>query len=59
MFGGSDEGHFFALNAETGTEVWRQNLGGIRSNPVTYTIQGKQFVSVAAGNALFTFALQP
>ncbi len=60
VFGGSDEGHFFALDAETGNEVWRQNLGGIiRANPVTYLIQGKQFVSIAAGNALFTFALQP
>jgi len=60
VFGGSDEGHFFALDAETGNEVWRQNLGGIiRANPVTYLIHGKQFVSIAAGNALFTFALQP
>lgn len=60
VFGGSDEGHFFALDAETGNEVWRQNLGGIiRANPVTYLIQGRQFVSVAAGNALFTFALEP
>ena len=59
-FGGSDEGHFFALDAETGKEVWRQNLGGIiRANPVTYLVHGRQFVSVAAGNALFTFALQP
>jgi alcohol dehydrogenase (cytochrome c) len=58
VFGGSDEGHFFALDAETGREVWRQNLGGIiRANPVTYLVGGRQFVSIAAGSALFTFAL--
>jgi hypothetical protein len=38
--------------------VWRQNLGGIiRANPVTYLVGGRQFVSIAAGSALFTFAL--
>ena len=58
VFGGSDEGHFFALDAETGREVWRQNLGGIiRANPVTYLVNGRQFVSIAAGSAMFTFAL--
>jgi alcohol dehydrogenase (cytochrome c) len=28
LFGGSDEGHYFALDAETGKELWRQNCGG-------------------------------
>jgi alcohol dehydrogenase (cytochrome c) len=59
VFGGSDEGYFFALDAETGKELWRQNLGGmIRANPVTYLANGKQLVSIAAGNAIFTFAIQ-
>jgi alcohol dehydrogenase (cytochrome c) len=58
VFGGSDEGYFFALDAETGRELWRQNLGGIiRANPMTYLIGGRQVVSVAAGNSIFTFAL--
>lgn len=60
VFGGSDEGYFFALDARTGKELWRRNLGGIiRANPVSYEIQGRQFVSIAAGNAIFTFALEP
>ncbi len=58
IFGGSDEGYFFALDAETGKELWRKNLGGIiRANPVTYLAHGKQLVSIAAGNAIFTFSL--
>jgi alcohol dehydrogenase (cytochrome c) len=58
VFGGSDEGYFFALDAETGKELWRQNLGGIiRANPVTYLVDGRQLVSIAAGNAIFTFSL--
>jgi alcohol dehydrogenase (cytochrome c) len=58
VFGGSDEGHFFALDADTGKEVWRQNLGGIiRANPITYLVDGRQLVSIAAGSAMFTFSL--
>ena len=58
LFGGSDEGYFFALDAATGREVWRKNLGGIiRANPVTYTVNGRQLVSIAAGSSVFTFAL--
>ena len=58
LFGGSDEGYFFALDAATGREVWRKNLGGIiRANPVTYTVNGRQLVSIAAGSSIFTFAL--
>ncbi len=58
VFGGSDEGYFFALDAETGKEVWRQNIGGIiRANPVTYLSRDKQVVAIAAGNAIFAFEL--
>jgi len=59
VFGGSDEGYFFALDAATGKEMWRQNLGGIiRANPVTYLVDGKQMVTIAAGNAMFTFGVE-
>jgi len=58
VFGGSDEGYFFALDAETGKEIWRQYVGGIiRANPVTYISQGKQVIAIAAGNAILTFEL--
>ena len=55
LFGGSDEGYFFALDAETGKELWRQNTGGIiRANPITFLSKGKQVIAIAAGNAIFT-----
>lgn len=58
VFGGSDEGYIFALDADTGKELWRQNTGGmIRANPITYLSKGKQVVAVAAGNAIMTFDL--
>ena len=59
VFGGMDEGHFFALDAATGKELWRANTGGvIAAGPVSYLSKGKQLVSIAAGSAIFTFGLE-
>ncbi len=58
LFGGSDEGHLFALDAETGKELWRQNCGGIiRANPITFKSRDKQLVAIAAGSSIFAFEL--
>ena len=58
-FGGGKEGYFIALNARTGELVWKAALGGqINSGPMTYAVNGKQYVTVAAGSALFTFGLR-
>jgi alcohol dehydrogenase (cytochrome c) len=58
VFGGSDEGYLFALDAQTGKEIWRMNTGGvIRANPMTFLSNGKQVVAIAAGASIFTFEL--
>lgn len=55
---GSTEQYFFALDAVTGRELWRVDTGGqIMAAPVTYSIAGKQFVTIAAGHDLLTFGL--
>ena len=52
------ESYFFALDAETGKELWRINLGGdMSSSAITYSVNGKQMVTMPAGSAIFTFAL--
>jgi alcohol dehydrogenase (cytochrome c) len=52
------EAFFYALDAETGAELWRINMGGNMSgNPITYSAGGKQMVTMSAGSAIFTFAL--
>ena len=58
VFSGTVDGFFFALDALTGEERWYINLGSrVHSAPMSFMVDGKQYVSVAAGNVLFTFAL--
>jgi len=59
LFSGGREGYFFALDDRTGKLLWKVSLGGqINSAPMTYALNGKQYVAVSAGTALFTFALR-
>jgi alcohol dehydrogenase (cytochrome c) len=58
VFGGGREGYFLALDAATGELLWRASVGGqINSGPMTYAAGGRQLVTIAAGSALFAFAL--
>jgi hypothetical protein len=43
-------GDFRAADSATGKELWRRKLGsGIIGNPITYSVKGKQYVSVWSG----------
>jgi alcohol dehydrogenase (cytochrome c) len=58
VFAGGREGFFYALDAKTGDELWRANLGGqVASGPISYQLNGKQYIAVSAGAGLFVFAL--
>jgi alcohol dehydrogenase (cytochrome c) len=58
VFSADAEGNFFALNATTGENLWHINLGAaLRSNPMTYAVDGHQYVADSAGNSLFVFDL--
>ena len=58
VFGGSNEGNFYALDAATGKPLWDFQTGGpIISNPMSYSVDGKQYVVIASGAALFVFGL--
>ena len=51
--------HFYALNARSGELLWQLPLTGpVLSSPMTYAVNGKQFVAVNAGETLFVFALR-
>jgi alcohol dehydrogenase (cytochrome c) len=58
VFSGSNEGNFYALDATTGKALWQFQTGGpIRSGPMSFAADGKQYVAVSGGHALFVFAL--
>ena len=50
IFQGTGEGKFFAYDATDGKKLWEANVGsGVIAAPVTYLIDGKQYVSIAVG----------
>ena len=59
VFYGNMQGELKALDAKTGDILWRfQSGSGISQGPVTYEIDGKQYVAVASGHLIgpVTFA---
>ena len=58
LFTGGREGYFHALDARTGDLLWRKTLGGMIANgPISYAVDGTQYVAAASGNGLFVFSL--
>ena len=58
LFFGDDAESFEALNAIDGRPLWHFNTGqNISASPMTYAVDGKQYVSIAAGSDVFSFAL--
>jgi alcohol dehydrogenase (cytochrome c) len=58
VFGSSNEGYFFALDATSGQALWRFNTGAhIRTNPMGFAIDGKQRVAITGGQTLYVFGL--
>jgi alcohol dehydrogenase (cytochrome c) len=53
VFHGDIKGWFKALDAKTGKTLWKFNAGsGITAAPMTYTLDGKQYVAVVSGRTL-------
>lgn len=54
----TSEGNLIGLDARTGKPLWHFQTGGpILAAPMTYAVDGKQFIALAAGNTLYGFAL--
>jgi outer membrane protein assembly factor BamB len=59
LFTGGREGYFYALDARSGDVLWKASLGGPdRHGPISYAIDGKQYIAVISGNSLYTFGLR-
>lgn len=57
VFSGEEDGHLDAHDAKDGRILWRFQCGaGISGPAMTYALDGKQYLAVAAGGASFTKA---
>jgi PQQ-dependent dehydrogenase (methanol/ethanol family) len=58
IFYGDGYGAFIAADAGNGKLLWHFNTGqNWKAGPMTYMVDGKQYIAVAAGNTILTFAL--
>jgi alcohol dehydrogenase (cytochrome c) len=58
LFFGDDSEAFEAVNASTGRPLWHFNTGQtMRASPMSYSVDGVQFVTIAAGSDIFSFSL--
>ena len=58
-FTGDAEGNFIALDAKSGKPLWHFQCGAsVIAGPMTFAVDGKQYVAVTAGSTLFAFGLQ-
>ena len=58
VFGASNEGNFFALDARNGQPLWDFNTGAhVRTNPMGFAVDGQQRVAIIGGQTLFVFGI--
>jgi alcohol dehydrogenase (cytochrome c) len=58
VFAGDEDGYVMALDARSGKEMWHFNTGNaLASSPITYAIDGRQYITMPSGGAVLTFAL--
>jgi alcohol dehydrogenase (cytochrome c) len=58
VFYGDDSGAFAAVDAASGKPLWHFHTNQLwKASPMTYTVDGRQFVAIAAGSNVIAFGL--
>ena len=58
VFAGDGSGNLVALDAATGDPLWHANLGAsVTNGPITYELDGQQYLVVGAGDSLYAFVM--
>jgi alcohol dehydrogenase (cytochrome c) len=58
VFSADAEGNFIAFNAASGKPLWHFQMGGaVYASPMAFAVDGKEYVAIAAGSALYVFGL--
>jgi alcohol dehydrogenase (cytochrome c) len=56
-FAGDSSGNVMALRTSDGTTLWHSSIGQIGNSPITYELDGRQYLLIGGGPSLFAFAL--
>jgi alcohol dehydrogenase (cytochrome c) len=58
LYGDNTGGALVAVDAKTGTRLWHVDTGEVwKASPMTYAIDGEQFIGVVAGSNVMVFGL--
>ena len=58
LFAATGEGNLIALDSKTGKVLWHFQTGAnIADAPMSYSVDGKEYIALGSGNVLYTFAL--
>ena len=56
-FTGDTNGNVMALRTADGATLWHATIGRVNNSPVTYELDGRQYVLIGGGSAIYAFAL--
>jgi acido-empty-quinoprotein group A len=60
LFSADNSGNLLALDPTTGKTLWHLNMGGkLDASPMTYQLDGRQYLIFAVQDILYAFALPP
>ena len=57
-FSGDITGNVMAFRTSDGTTLWHESIGKMNNGPITYELDGKQYMVVAGGSSLYAFTLK-
>jgi alcohol dehydrogenase (cytochrome c) len=58
VFAASKDGNLMALDAGNGKILWHQQTGAsMRSSPMAFSMDGKQYIGISNDSALLVFSL--
>jgi alcohol dehydrogenase (cytochrome c) len=57
LFTGDAAGNALALRTRDGATLWHAGIGRVGTPPITYELDGRQYVVIGGGPALYAFVL--
>ena len=56
-FSGDNPGNLIAFRTTDGATLWHAPIGRVQNGPISYELDGKQYLVVGGGSSLYAFTL--